>query len=149
MKSLICVSTAASLISIVPYLATFNRDHVTSHGLISLEIFILLLIFLKFRDLIKNQKILYAIFGIVLCALSWIDLLAITHQNDTSVGFCGIVPFATVPLALFSLKNATPFAWSHMNLIAFSILVLHFFILSFIPATPLLDFTTIRAFVLL
>ena len=148
MKNLIYVSTAASLISIVPYLATFNRDHVTSHGLISLEIFILLLIFLKLRDSIKNKKILSAIFGIVLCALSWIDLLAITHQNETSVSFYGIIPFATVPLALFSLKKATSFTWSQMNLIAFSILVLHFLILSFIPATPLLDLTTIRAFTL-
>ena len=165
MQRLLYPLIASALITIVPFLLTFEKGQDIIRGLFGYEYFalLLLIIFVKgklselqsnaeaprsLQGLLHNPKqALYAFIFTLLCALlfstAWIDLqnlLAIKAQNT---GWYGTLPLVTCILAIAMVWKVKPFSINTICFILFVSLILHLAVLNHYAAQPLAQFPTI------
>lgn len=165
MQRLLYPLIASALITIVPFLLTFEKGQDIVRGLFGYEYFALLLLIIfvrgkilgslnkvkertSLRGIFKMPKqslyvFILALLCVLLFAIAWIDLqnlLAIKAQNT---GWHGILPFATCGLAIAMVWKIKPFKFNTICFILFVSLILHLAALNHYAAQPLAQFPTI------
>ena len=166
MKRLLYPLIACALVTIVPFLLTFENGQNIVRGLFGYEYFALLLLIvlvkdqtlkkihtLSLRELLRSSKqsllrfTLWS-FVLLLCILAfiwvaWIDLQNLLAIKGWNTGWYGILPFVTSVLAIAMVWQLKPFKFSAICFILFVALILHLEANNQYAAQPLAQFPTI------
>lgn len=156
---------ASALITIVPFLLTFEKGQDIVRGLFGYEYFALLLLITFVKEKIsgslsnartqtslrgflkKPKQSLYAFTLILLCislfAVAWIDLQNQLAVKNWNTSWHIILPFATVGLAIAMVWKIKSFRFNTISFILFVTLFVHLAALNYYPAQPLAQFPTI------
>lgn len=148
---------ASALITIAPFLLTFEKGQDVVRGLFGYEEFALLLLFVYVKN--KLTKISFAnkkempacagmtiVLGIVVAALfavAWLDLQNLLAIKGWATGWYGVLPFVTCGLAVAMLWKVKPFGASAISFILFVALVVHLFAYNHYAAQPLAQFPVV------
>ena len=154
MNRLLYPLVASALITIVPFLLTFEKGQDIVRGLFGYEEFALLLLFVYVKN--KLTKISFAnkkevpafagmtiVLGIVIAALfavAWLDLQNLLAIKGWATGWYGVLPFATCGLAVAMMWKVKPFSISAISFILFVALIAHLFAYNHYAAQPLAQF---------
>lgn len=158
MKQLLYPLIACALITIVPFLLTFEKGQDIVRGLFDYEIFGLLLfiVFVKEKLLqntpkrTKQERTKFIVFAAVLAlstialiTFAWVDLQNQLAIKGWNTGWYGILPFVTCGLAIAMVWQIKPFKFNNICFILFATLILHLEAYNQYPAQPLAQFPTI------
>ena len=162
MKRLLYPLIASALITIVPFLLTFEKGQNIVRGLFGYEYFTLLLLIVFVKDAIqkkmptcagmtigsKARKILAYTFLlsvsiIALFTIAWLDLQNLLAIKGWNTGWRGILPFATCTLAIAMVWKIKPFSFNAICFILFVALMFHLEANNRYAAQPLAQFPTI------
>lgn len=159
MRSLLYPLIASALITITPFLATFEKGQDIVRGLFSYETFVLLLFIIFVKDKIQghaqssSQKqsrpfftlylILLALLICALFAIAWIDLQNILAIKDHNTSWYGILPIVTCSLAIAMVWKIKPFHFRTISFILFATLIIHLAAQNQYASQPIAQFTTI------
>ena len=136
---------ASALITITPYLATFEKGQNIVRGLFGYEEFAILLFFVLFKSMLtkKTHALLLVALTVALFYVAWIDLQNLLAIKGWTLGWYGLLPFATCVLALAIVWKAKPFSFNGILFILFVSLIAHLFSLNNYAAQPLAQFPVI------
>lgn len=147
MRSIIYVTVATALISITPFLISFNPECVPYRGIFIYSILAILLFFtnVKAKCVKKIQKV-FTFVGTytIVCTISLIDTKEIVELLKLSTIFY-LISFVTTAFSLLLLKNVKSISIKRINLILFTILFLHLVFTNTDVNQPLLTFTLISS----
>lgn len=162
MKRLLYPLIASALITIMPFLLTFEKGQNIVRGLFGYEYFTLLLLIVFVKDAIqkkipacagmtigsKARKILAYTFLlsvsiIALFTIAWLDLQNLLAIKGWNTGWRGILPFATCTLAIAMVWKIKPFSFNAICFILFVALMFHLEANNRYAAQPLAQFPTI------
>lgn len=153
MKRILYPLIASGLITIVPFLLTFEKGQDIVRGLFGYEEFAILLfiVFLKDKRLHLHseglQRTLWkASFVLLICALfavAWIDLQNLLAIKGWELGWYGLLPFLTCPVAVVMVLKLRSFSFSKICFILFVSLIVHLFAYNHYAAQPMAQFPTI------
>ena len=143
MKSLFYVIIATALVTIVPYLLTFEKGQDITRGLLEYGVFAVLLVYtsLKRRSPFLKQSTLFVAGFAVLSFLSWIDLQTILIVKKWSIGFYGLIPFIASLLAMLLLKDVKGLSLRCISMILFAAFFVHFGAMRLYSSQPLFQFS--------
>ena len=139
MKKLLYPLIASSLITIVPFLLTFEKGQNIVRGLFGYEYFAILLFIVFFK---KLKGILIPSIAL-LFIIAWIDLQNLLAIKNWSTGWYGLIPFVTCGLAIAMVWQIKPFKFNTICFILFVALILHLEAYNQYAAQPLAQFPTI------
>ena len=164
MKRLLYPLIACALVTIVPFLLTFEKGQDIVRGLFGYEYFALLLLIvfvkerltkvgLSLRELLRSSKqslLRFALwsFILLLCILTfvwiaWIDLQNLLAIKGWSTSWYGVIPFVTSVLAIAMVWQLKPFKFNAICFILFVALILHLEANNRYAAQPLAQLPTI------
>ena len=167
MNRLLYPIVASALITIVPFLLTFEKGQDITRGLIGYEYFALLLLFVLVKSklracpgldpgalrvacatkqsMLKNlvSVVLLAVVVVALFAVAWLDLQNLLAIKGWSTGWYGVLPFATCGLAIAMMWKVKPFSVSAISFILFVALIAHLFAYNHYAAQPLAQFPVV------
>ena len=139
MNRLLYPIVASALITIVPYLLTFEKGQDIVRGLFGFEYFAILLFIVFFK---KLKGILIPSIAL-LFIIAWIDLQNLLAIKNWSTGWYGLIPFATCGIAIAMVWQIKPFKFNAICFILFVALILHLEANNQYAAQPLAQFPTI------
>lgn len=153
MKRLLYPLIASALITITPFLATFEYGQNIVRGLFGYEVFSLLLLFITTKAKAKSKAV-FSTKGMVLRALvliiatgifaiSWIDLQNLLAIKGWNTSWYGILPFITCGIALAMVWKLPPFNFSGIGFILFITLIGHLAVINKYAAQPIAQFPII------
>ena len=142
---------ASALITIVPFLLTFENGQDIVRGLFGYEYFALLLFIVfiknKLTKVCVRTRITYIAILIPLIiglfSIAWIDLQNLLAIKGWKTGWFAILPFATCTLAIVMVWKTKSFSFNSICFILFASLIVHLFALNHYAAQPLAQFPTI------
>lgn len=164
MNRLLYPLVASALITIVPFLLTFEKGQDIVRGLFGYEYFALLLLFVLVKSKLRacpgldpgslrvsiatKQSMLKSLVCVaLLCAIvgtifaaAWFDLQNLLAIKGWSTGWYGVVPFVTCGLAIAMMWKVKPFSMSAISFILFVALIAHLFAYNQYAAQPLAQF---------
>jgi len=157
MKKLLYPLIASALITIVPFLLTFEKGQNIVRGLFGYEYFALLLLIVFVKSKLghiyfANKKELRAYAGktlilisliILIFIIAWLDLQNILAIKGWNTGWYGLIPFVTCGLAIAMVWQIKPFKFNAISFILFVALILHLEANNQYAAQPLAQFPTI------
>lgn len=160
MNRLLYPIVASALITIVPFLLTFEKGQDITRGLFGYEEFCLLMLFAFLKDkistslrvatatkqfMLKNlvRVVLLAVVVVALFAVAWLDLQNLLAIKGWSTGWYGVLPFATCGLAVAMMWKVKPFSVSAISFILFVALIAHLFAYNHYAAQPLAQFPVV------
>lgn len=170
MQRLLYPLIASALITIVPFLLTFEKGQDIVRGLFGYEYFALLLLIVFARDkiskslsnaeapvslrkLLQNPKpflfhfiawsALLAFLIIALFAIAWFDLQNLLAIKNKNTGWYGLVPFATCGLSIAMVWKIKPYKFNTIYFILFASLFIHLAANNQFPSQPLAQLPTI------
>lgn len=161
MKRLLYPLIASALITIVPFLLTFEKGQDIVRGLFGYEYFALLLLIVFVKNYIKTKIPAYAgmtrkatfrftlgisflaLLIISLFSIAWIDLHNLLAIKNWPTGWYGILPFVTCSIAITMIWQLKPFKFNAICFILFVALILHLEAFNQYAAQPLAQFPTI------
>ena len=150
MNKLLYPLIASALITIVPFLLTFEKGQNIVRGLFGYEYFAILLIIVFIKDKLKKSTPAFAGFAIAfallitaLLAIAWLDLQNILAIKNWSTGWYGLIPFTTCGIAIAMVWQIKPFKFNEISFILFVALILHLEAYNQYTAQPLAQFPTI------
>jgi hypothetical protein len=146
MKKLLYPLLASALITIVPFLLSFEKGQDIVRGLFGFEYFVILLLWVSLKSRKFEwrwakifQKCLLAFLSISLLAVAFVDLSNLWHIKGWDFGFYVLVPFVTCAVALVIVSKVPSFGVRGISFILFVSLVFHLAFKNFYPAQPLLQ----------
>lgn len=156
MNRLLYPIVASALITIVPFLLTFEKGQDITRGLIGYEYFALLLLFAFVKGKVRvsspaslratyvaKQSILILLLAVIVFALftvAWLDLQNLLAIKGWATGWYGVLPFVTCGLAVAMMWKVKPFSASAISFILFVALIAHLFAYNHYAAQPLAQF---------
>lgn len=167
MNRLLYPIVASALITIVPFLLTFEKGQDITRGLIGYECFALLLLFVLVKSklracpgldpgslrvacatkqsMLKNlvSVVLLAVVVVALFAVAWLDLQNLLAIKGWTTGWYGVLPFVTCGLAIAMMWKVKPFSVSAISFILFVALIAHLFAYNHYAAQPLAQFPVV------
>jgi hypothetical protein len=156
MQRLLYPLIASALITIVPFLLTFEKGQDIVRGLFGFEYFALLLLFVFLKDKMptslrafyKNAKqsiliLLLTINIIALFAIAWLDLQNLLAIKNWSTGWYGFIPFATCGLSIAMVWKIKPYKFNTISFILFAALFIHLAASNQFPSQPIAEIPTI------
>ena len=153
MMRLIYPLIASILITITPYLITFENGQDIIRGLFCYEIFALFLSFIFIKDKALKcythkirQTFLWALATIIIVGIftvAWIDLQNLLAIKGWNTNWYGILPFTTSALAIAMVWQIKPFRFNEIIFIFFTALIIHLAAYNQYAAQPLAQFPTI------
>ena len=160
MQRLLYPLIASALITIVPFLLTFEKGQDIARGLFGFEYFALLLLFVFLKDKMptslraaktSNQSkfkssVIVVLFIMIACALfavAWIDLQNQLAIKNWSTSWYGLVPFATCGLSIAMVWKIKPYKFNTICFILFATLFIHLAASNQFPSQPLAQIPTI------
>ena len=145
MRSLFYVIIATALVTIAPYLLTFEKGQDLVRGLFEYGIFAIMLLYVSLRGCFCNSTrknvVCFLVFYFLLVILSWLDLSTILFFKGTSVGYYGFIPFVSCIIAMLLLKGTKKIAFRQVSVILFISFFGHFFAFKFFSSQPLFQFS--------
>ena len=141
MKKILYPLIATALITITPFLATFEKGQDIVHGLFSFSILALLLLFMLVRDSSVQKKGVAqtTIFGL-LFIVSVADLQNILSYKGWAVGWRFVIPLISCFFAVFLLKPVKALRLSEISFFLFVVLISNLYLGRFFSSQPLLEF---------
>ena len=146
MKRLLYPLLGASLITIVPFLLTFEKGQDIVRGLFGFGYFAILLIFVALKAVTFNSSakeiLKYVALGLLvtlLVSLAFVDLLNLLHEKNFELGIYALVPFFTSLFALVMVSKISGFGVRGISFILFVSLMTHLAFKNFYPSQPLLQ----------
>lgn len=153
MKRLLYPLIASALITIAPFLLTFENGQDIIRGIFGYDIFALLLLFIATKAKASQSsgnyhkrmilKVITAVIGISVVIDAWIDLQNLLSIKNWEMGWYGMLPFITCGIAFVMTWNLKPFSYTGIGFILFVALVAHLTILNNYAAQPLAQFPII------
>ena len=141
MKRVLYPLIATALVTIVPFLSTFEKGQDIIRGLFDFSVLALLLVLLFVRDKVPfARKLLMAIIFVTLYVVAVADLQNILSYKGWRVGWRIIIPLATCLSAVVLLKPVKAFGLHGVSLFLFILLMAHFYLYQIFPSQPLLEF---------
>ena len=154
MNRLLYPLVASALITIVPFLLTFEKGQDIVRGLFGYEEFALLLLIAFVKNKLtkiscanKQGAFAFAAMTMVLSALvavlfaaAWLDLQNLLAIKSWATGWYGVLPFVTCGLAIAMMWKVKPFSASAISFILFVALIAHLFAYNQYAAQPLAQF---------
>lgn len=151
---------ASALITIVPFLLTFEKGQDIVRGLFGYEYFALLLLFVFLKDKLPaslrvaiatkqsmfRNLVCVVFLSVIVCALfavAWLDLQNLLAIKGWSTGWYGVLPFVTCGLAVAMMWKVKPFSASAISFILFVALMAHLFAYNHYAAQPLAQFPVV------
>ena len=139
MKKLLYPLIASALITIVPFLLTFEKGQDIVRGLFGFEYFAILLFIVFFK---KTRWILIPLVAL-LFIIAWFDLQNLLAIKKWNTSWYGLIPFATCGIAIAMVWQIRPFKFNTICFILFVALILHLEAYNQYAAQPLAQFPTI------
>ena len=150
MQRLLYPLIASALITIVPFLMTFEKGQNIVRGLFGYEYFALLLFIVFIKNKLKKNSHAFAgmvtAFALLIAALfaiAWLDLQNLLSIKNWGTSWYGTIPFATCGLAIAMVWKIKPFKFNAICFILFVALILHLEANNQYAAQPLAQFPTI------
>lgn len=151
MKKLLYPLIAACLVTIAPFLLTFEKGQDIVRGLFCFSIFALLLLFVYFKEKCSRlwqSRALYIALAAITClailAVAFIDLSNLLAIKQWQTGLYALLPVATVAIALVMMKPVKAFSLYTISVIIFLTFVGHLVAMKFYPSQPLAVFPLIE-----
>lgn len=143
LKNLFYIFVATALVTIAPYLITFEKGQGIERGLFEYGIFALLLIYASLREFLRTRRrtTYITVFYVVMVIVSWMDLQTILVVKKWSVGWYGTIPFVACALALVLLKDVKGVSFRQVNVILFVCFFAHFAAMRIYSEQPLFQFS--------
>ena len=141
MKKIVYPLIATALITITPFLVTFEKGQDIVRGLFcySTLIFLLLFVYVKATHWrLKFPLLVLIAVGLVLVSVG--DLQNILSYKGWNVEWRVLIPIATCSLAILLLKAAKTMTINGISAFLFALLIVHFYLMSIFPSQPLLEF---------
>jgi len=145
MKKLLYPLVATALITITPFLISFEKGQDIIRGLFCYGVLFLLLLFAYIKDC-KNpyKKALLFVVIVALIFVAFIDLKSLVLYKDDSFGWLAVLPFVTVAIAVAMVNQVKGFALSTISFIMFICLGSHAVWMNIRPDQPLFEFPVIN-----
>ena len=160
MNRLLYPIVASALITIVPFLLTFEKGQDITRGLIGYEYFALLLLFVFLKDKLPTSLrvacatkqsmfrnlvcvVFLSVIVFALFAVAWLDLQNLLAIKGWPTGWYGVLPFVTCGLAIAMMWKVKPFSASAISFILFVALMAHLFAYNHYAAQPLAQFPVV------
>lgn len=151
MKKFLYPLIAACLVTIAPFLLTFEKGQDIVRGLFCFSIFALLLLFVYFKEKCSGlwqSRALYialaAIISLAILAVAFIDLSNLLAIKQWQIGLYALLPVATVAIALVMMKPVKAFSLYTISVVIFLTFVGHLVAMKFYPSQPLAVFPLIE-----
>lgn len=143
MKSLLYIFAATAFVTILPFLTTFEKGQNIVRGLFEYGIFAILLFYVYLKGKCKNYNKFIAVImcGILLIAISWIDLQTILFVKGRNTDFYGLIPFIGSFFALILLHKVKGVSLHQVNVTLFICFFVHFISMRIYPDQPLFQFS--------
>ena len=148
MKTVLYVLVATALITITPFLLTFEKGQDIVRGLFCYDIVFLLLFYLYIRDalhMLKIKWLLLACVSLLIYAVAYTDLLNLLRIDNREIGWLWIIPLLTCSISLIVLKSVPKIRLYTINVILFVLLMVHLFMMQVFPSQPIFEFPVIQA----
>lgn len=163
MNRLLYPLVASALVTIVPFLLTFEKGQDIVRGLFGFEEFFLLMLFVFVKSKIRvcpklanitslrtTQVVKQSIWMLTLVVIvatmvfvAWLDLQNLLAIKGWSTGWYGVVPFLTCGLAIAMMWKVKPFSMNAISFIVFVTLIVHLFVYNHYAAQPLAQFPVV------
>ncbi len=162
MKKILYPLAASALITIVPFLLTFEKGQDIVRGLFGYGYFALLLLIVFAKDVIQKKMpacagttigfkarkilayvLLLSVSIIALFTITWLDLQNLLAIKGWDTGWYGILPFVTCGFAIAVIWKIPTFSLTNISLVLFATLVTHFAAYNLFPSQPLAQFPAI------
>lgn len=143
MNRLLYPLVASALITIVPFLLTFEKGQDIVRGLFGFEEFCLLMLFVLAKSFRRLRWVLLPVIAAAMVLVAWLDLQNLLAIKGWATGWYGVLPFATCGLAMAMLWKVKPFSASAISFILFVALIAHLFAYNHYAAQPLAQFPVV------
>lgn len=147
MKRIIYPLIASALITIVPFLSTFEKGQDIVRGLFDYSVLALLLLFMLVRD--KAAFARKPLMGCIFAALFLVaiaDFQNILSYKGWTIGWRVVIPFVTCSAAVVLLKPVKSFSLYGVSFFLFIALISHLFLYQFFPSQPIFEFPVVKWF---
>lgn len=145
-KSLLYPLIGSALVTITPFLLTFEKGQDIVRGIFGFSVFVLLLLFVyvchKFRGVLRIAFLCVVV--VTLFVIAWMDLQNLLAIKGWGTGWYGILPFATVILALVMQKPIKAFSIHAISFIVFVTLFAHLAWQNYYPVQPFAAFPVVE-----
>ena len=131
---------ASALITIVPFLLTFEKGQDIVRGLFGYEEFCLLMFFTLAKGFKRLRWVLLPLIAAAMVFVAWLDLQNLLAIKGWVTGWYGVLPFVTCGLAIAIMWKVKPFSASAVSFILFVALIAHLFAYNHYAAQPLAQF---------
>ena len=137
MNRLLYPLVASALITIVPFLLTFEKGQDIVRGLFGYEEFCLLMLFVLAKGFKRLRWLLLPLIAAAMVFVAWLDLQNLLAIKGWATGWYGVLPFLTCGLAMAMMWKVKPFSASAISFILFVALIAHLFAYNHYAAQPL------------
>ena len=134
---------ASALITIVPFLLTFEKGQDIVRGLFGFEEFCLLMLFVLAKSFRRLRWVLLPVIVAAMVVVAWLDLQNLLAIKGWSTGWYGVLPFVTCGLAVAMMWKVKPFSASAISFILFVALIAHLFAYNHYAEQPLAQFPVV------
>lgn len=138
---------ASALITITPFLLTFEKGQDIVRGLFGYSEFALLLLFALVKtSLLPKYKWAWGLLGVLfalMIVVAWIDLQNLLAIKGWETGWYGVLPFVTCSFAVAMLWKTPGFGLPAVSFILFVSLVAHLAAYNYYAAQPLAQFPVV------
>lgn len=146
MKNILYPFIGAALVTVAPFLLTFENGQDIVHGIFSFSALLLLLIFAWVnRCFFHAKKVAFCFVALLLLASSVADLCNILALQSKSLNLNIFVPIGACSLAIIIVCQVKKMTLTMINTIVFVTLGLHFLLLNVSLVQPMLEFPVTRA----
>lgn len=148
MKTVLYVLVATALITITPFLLTFEKGQDIVRGLFCYSIVVLLLFYLYIRDtqhVLKTKWFLLTLVCVAIYAVAFVDLLNLLQIENRKIGWLWVIPLLTCSISLVLLKSVPKIRLYTINVAMFVLLMLHLFMMQVLPSQPIFEFPIIQS----
>ena len=143
MNRLLYPLVASALITIVPFLLTFEKGQNIVRGLFGYEEFCLLMLFALAKGFKRLRWLLLPLIAAAMVLVAWLDLQNLLAIKGWATGWYGVLPFVTCGLAIAMMWKVKPFSVSAISFILFVALIAHLFAYNQYAAQPLAQFPVV------
>lgn len=145
MKTLFYTLISSALVTICPFLMSFEKGQFLTRGLFEYGIFATFLLYTSLRSkyIFSKKKKIICFFTtyIVLVTLSYIDISTMFLVKHKTVSFHAAIPLATCLVALVLLKDMKGFSLRKVSAAIFFSLLIHLGVMKLYPEQPLFQFS--------
>lgn len=142
MKKILYPLIATALVTIAPFLSTFEKGQDIVRGLFDYSFLALLFLFIYVRNRVKARfkVFLLPLIGLALFAVTIVDLQNILSYKGWPISWRIVIPTATCTVAILMQKSVKATTLNGISVFLFIILMSHFYLGYVYPEQPILEF---------